>query len=127
MSDYPNAGYDEWLDALDDGEGYYLACPEGHGSLPPRRVCPECGDADLREEPLPDAGEVVTYTVTHVASPQFSGDTPYAVAVVEFGPVQVTGQVRGVDPDAVSVGQTVGVDVDATATTGEDVVVFEPR
>jgi uncharacterized OB-fold protein len=127
MSDYPNEGYDGWLDALDDGEGYYLACPEGHGSLPPRRVCPACGADELREDPLPDVGEVETFTVTHVGSPQFEDDTPYVVAVVDFGPVQVTGQVRGVDPEAVSVGATVGVDVDATATTGEDVVVFAPR
>lgn len=127
MTDYPNEGYDGWVAAVADGEGYYLACPADHGSLPPRRVCPECGNPELTEEPLPATGEVATYTVTHVASPGFAEDTPYAVAVVEFGPVAVTGQVRGVDPDDVEVGQVVAIDVDATATTGEALVVFEPR
>ena len=127
MTDCPNEGYNDWLAAVADGDGYYLACPAGHGSLPPRQVCPACGDRELSEEPLPAAGEVETYTVTHVASPQFEEDTPYVVAVVDFGPVQVTGQVRGADSDDLAVGRPVEIDIDATATTGEEVVVFESR
>lgn len=127
MTDYPNEGYDEWLDALADGEGYYLECPEGHGLLPPRRACPECGAPDLQQRPLPDAGTVETYTVTSVASPSFEEDVPYVVAVVDFGPVQVTGQVRDVDPGDVAVGTTVGPDVGRRATTDERLVVFRPR
>ena len=125
--DYANEGYDEWLDAISEGRGYYLECPEGHGELPPRRICPTCGSTDLREEPLPDVGEIETYTVTSVAAPSFADDAPYVVAVVDFGPVTVTGQVKGVDPDAVEVGMTVGIDVDRRVTTDEPLVVFRPR
>lgn len=127
MSDYANEGFDEWLDALDDGEGYYLACPEGHGWLPPRRVCPECGATDLAEEPLPAVGEVATYTVTEVASPSFAEDTPYVTAIVDFGPVELTGQLRGVDHDEVAVGMTVGATAGERVTTDDRLVEFRPR
>jgi uncharacterized OB-fold protein len=127
MSDYPNEGYDEWLDALGTGEGYYLECPEGHGWLPPRRVCPECGATDLAETDLPGSGEVVTYTVTQVASPSFAEDAPYVVAIVDFGPVRTTGQVRGVDPDDVDVGMVVGATVGDRETTDDRLVEFRPR
>jgi uncharacterized OB-fold protein len=124
-----NAGYDEWIDALATGNGHALVCPEGHGSLPPRRVCPECGAADLAEEPLPETGTVETYTVVHVPSPRFADDAPYVTAVVRFGPVRLTGIVRGIDPagdDAVDVGATVEADVGERETDGGRIVTFRP-
>jgi uncharacterized OB-fold protein len=77
MSDKARDGqYDDLLDAIADGEGYYVECANGHGWLPPRRVCPECGSRELAETPLPGSGEVATYTTVSVATPQFSADTP---------------------------------------------------
>lgn len=127
MSDYANEGYDEWIDALAEGEGYYLTCPEGHGSLPPRHVCPECGATDLSEEPLADAGTIETYTVTHVASPEFEEDTPYVTAIASFDGVAVTGQLRGIDPDDVETGLTVTSGVERRETTDERIIVFRER
>lgn len=108
-----DAGYDDLLDAIRAGEGYYLACPEGHGSLPPRRVCPVCGEADLSAAPLPAEGSVHTYTVVHVPAPQFEGKAPYVTAIAEFGPVRLTGLVVDADPEDVAVGSTVTPDVEA--------------
>ncbi|WP_050034109.1 Zn-ribbon domain-containing OB-fold protein [Halorubrum halophilum] len=123
-----NGGYDEWLDALADGEGYALVCPDGHGSLPPRRVCPECGAAALSEGPLAETGTVETYSVVHVAGPRFADDTPYVNAIVDFGPIRLTGVLRGVEPatEAVAVGDRVAVGVEERATDGEPLVVFRP-
>jgi len=127
MTDYPNEYFDEWLDALGRGEGYYLECPEDHGWLPPRRVCPECGATELSAAELPTSGEVTTFTVTQVASPSFEDDTPYVTAVVDFGPVEVTGQVRGIAPDDVEVGLTVGATAGERETTDDRLVEFRPR
>jgi uncharacterized OB-fold protein len=122
-----DTGYDEWIDAVESGEGYYLECPDGHGSLPPRRTCPHCGALTLAKSPLPESGTIETFGVVHVAAPSFADDTPYATGVVDFGPVRVTGVVRGVDHDGLEVGMSVGVGVEPTETTGESVVVFRPR
>lgn len=128
MSDKARDGaFDDWLDAVEEGEGYYVECGNGHGWLPPRRVCPDCGSRDLSEAPLPDAGEVATFTEVSVATPQFSADTPYVTAIVDYGPVRVTGLLRGVDPDEVAVGTPVGIDVGERETTGDRAVVFRPR
>lgn len=128
MSDKARDGaFDDWLDAVEEGEGYYVECGNGHGWLPPRRVCPDCGSRDLSEVPLPDAGEVATFTEVSVATPQFSADTPYVTAIVDYGPVRVTGLLRGVDPDEVAVGTPVGIDVGERETTGDRAVVFRPR
>jgi uncharacterized OB-fold protein len=117
-------GYDDLLDAISEGEGFYLECPEGHGSLPPRRVCPHCGATDLEEVSLPESGAVETFTTVHVASPEFEDDTPYVTAVADFGNVYLTGVVRGVDPEEVAVGLEVTPDVGETETSGERVLVL---
>ena len=121
-----DAGFDDWLDAAEEGEAYYLECDAGHGSLPPRRVCPECGSTDLADEALPETGEIETYTVTHVPTPSFEDDAPYATAIADFGPVRMTGQVTGIDPDDVDQGLEVEVAVAVSETTDERVVAFRP-
>jgi len=122
-----DAGYDDWLEAVDDGEGYYLACPEGHGSLPPRRVCPHCGSTELDQAALPAAGTVETYTVCYVGGPDFEEEEPYATAIADFGYVRLTGLVRGMDPEDVTVGMSVEARVGTNRTTGDDVLVLRTR
>ena len=129
MTDQPTdqpATYDEWLDAIAAGEAFYLESPEGHGSLPPRRVCPHSGSTELSQQPLPETGTVETYTVVHVAAEKFSDDTPYVSAVVDFGPVALTGILRGVEPETVAVGDEVTVTVEPRETTDDRLVVFRP-
>ena len=121
-----DAGFDEWLDAAENDDAYYLDCPNGHGSLPPRRVCPDCGATDLEERELPDAGEIQTFTVTHVPTPAFEEDAPYATAVAGFGPVRLTGQVVGTDLENVETGLEVEIEVTVSETTGERVLGFSP-
>ena len=119
--------YDAWLDSIESDDGYYLECSNGHGWLPPRRVCPRCHDQDLSEVDLPEAGEIASHTTITVPTPQFEDDAPYVTAIADFGPVSVTGLVRDVDPDDVSIGDVVGLDVGERVTTGERAVVFRPR
>ncbi|WP_299330919.1 Zn-ribbon domain-containing OB-fold protein [Haloplanus sp.] len=122
-----DAGYDEWLDAVGENEGYYLECPEGHGALPPRRVCPECAAADLDRAALPESGTVETFTVCHVAGPSFADEEPYVTAIAEFGPVRLTGVVRGTDPEDVTVDTPVEADKGTNETTGEGLLVLRVR
>ncbi|ESS08991.1 MAG: putative nucleic-acid-binding protein containing a Zn-ribbon [uncultured archaeon A07HN63] len=123
-----SASYDAWLDAVAADQGFYLEGPDGTGSLPPRRCCPETGSDDLTREPLPDTGTIDTATVVHVAAPGFADDTPYISAIASFGPVRLTGVVVGVDPDAVGdgslIGETVTVDIETRETTADRLVVF---
>jgi len=122
-----NGAYDDWIDSIEVGGGYYVACAEGHGWLPPRHVCPTCGSRELHEEPLPDSGTLATYTTITVPTPQFEDDAPYVTAIVDFGPVSITGLVRGVDPADVAIDDVVGIEVGERETTGERAVVFRPR
>jgi uncharacterized OB-fold protein len=120
-------GFDDFLDAVESGEGFYLECPEGHGSLPPRRVCPNCGATDLEETPLPETGEIETHTTVHVAAPEFADDAPYVTAIADFGTVRLTGQFRETESEATEVGTEVTVGIGESETAGERVLVFRPH
>lgn len=120
-----DGAFDAFLDAIEAGDPYYLRCPQGHGSLPPQRVCPACHSRELSRDSLPTAGEIATYTVISVPAPRFSDRSPYVTAITDLGPVNLTGQVRGVDPETVEIGLPVALGVE---TAGDErFVVFEPR
>lgn len=122
-----DSGYDDLLDAIEAGDAYYLECPDGHGTLPPRRTCPHCGALELTEEPLPESGTVETFSAVHVPAPRFADEAPYVTAVAEFGAVRVTGVLRDVDSDDVAVGLPVELDVGETETENDRLFVLRPR
>jgi uncharacterized OB-fold protein len=122
-----DAGYDEWLDAIGDGDGFYLECPEGHGWLPPRRVCPHCGSTDLERADLPSTGTVETYTICYVGGPDFADEEPYATAIADFDGVRLTGLVRGTDPENVTVGMPVEAAAGTNRTTDDDLLTLRVR
>ena len=124
MSEQRDEGYDEWIEAIERGEGYALECANGHGSLPPRRLCPECGDSELEKQPLPDSGTLDTFSTIHVATPAFTEDAPYVVAIADFGLLRLTGQLRGVEEP--EVGMRVGVGIEGRKTAEEPLLVFRP-
>ena len=126
MPDHRTVGYDDWLDAIDAGEGYYVECASGHGSLPPRRACPECGSTDLDERPLPTSGQVQTYTTVHVATPRFEDEAPYVTAIADFGAVRLTGMLLGDDADAVAVGLPVEPTVETVESADARVLRLRP-
>jgi uncharacterized protein len=121
---YRNGEFDEFLDKLRDGQGYYYRCPNNHGLLPPRRVCPHCGDRDLQRKPLPEDGTIVTHTTIFVPTSQFDGDAPYVTAIAEFGPIRLTGVIQNVDRSEIDIGQSVAISVDPDEMGGERKIAF---
>lgn len=119
-------GFDDFLDAVEEGEPYYLEGPEGDGWLPPRRIDPATGSQELTEQPLPETGELVTYTNTHVASPEFADDAPFIVAIADFGPVKLTGQLRDAELGEIDIGQTVELAIATSESKDKRLLVFDP-
>ena len=115
-------GYDDFLDAVEAGEPFYLQSDDGTTYLPPMSADPVTGD-ELHTRSLPQTGEILTYTRTSVASPEFADDAPYLTAIADFGPVSLTGQVQ-TDADELDIGQTVTLGVEHRETDDARVLVF---
>jgi len=123
----PARTHDEFCRAIETGDPFYLVCPDGHGSVPPRRVCPQCGAEPLTTRPLPDTGRVQAATVVHVATAAFADSVPYVTAIADFGPVTLTGIVTETSPDAVEHGTAVTVGIERTDERQRPTLVFEPQ
>jgi len=77
-------------------------------AIPPKEFCPSCGKRAWSPVPLDGAGEVVSFTVIRVAPRGFTGEVPYAVAVVRLREgVSVIGRVVDIPLDALAVGMPV--------------------
>jgi len=74
-------------------------------TVPPRTICSHCGNTDLSWTELPSRGRLVTYTVIHVAPPQFEAFAPYAIGVVEFAEgARLPGMVKNVKFENLKIG-----------------------
>jgi len=125
MSDeIQNDGYDQAIEAIGAGEPYALECPDGHHSMPPRRVCPECGESELEEVDIPTSGELLTYNVTHVPTPDFADDVPFVLGIAEFGGVRLTGRVQA-DEEEVDIGMPVELGLGESETTERPLITFD--
>ena len=83
----------------------------GKVCFPPRLICPKCGNRKFDKVKLSDEGVVKTYTVIRVAPSQFTGQSPYAVGIVELdGGVSITAQIVDVPLDAIKIGQRVRIE-----------------
>ena len=73
-----------FLTALDEGRLLAAVCEEcGTRLVPPRPARYECGTRDLRIEPQPETGTVVSYTEVRTP-PALADRAPYTIAIVEL-------------------------------------------
>jgi uncharacterized OB-fold protein len=87
-------------------------CEEcGQVFFPPREACPKCRRKSmgrLKEVKLNGKGEIVTYSIIHVAPEHLEGQAPYPIAIIELdeGP-RVTAQVVDCDIKDIKIGMKV--------------------
>ena len=83
--------------------------------LPPRPMCTKCLSTDLKWVELGKRGELLTYTVIHVAPTQFQSMVPYIVGVVKLKDgLKLPGMIRGIEPEEIKVGMELEADFDTT-------------
>jgi uncharacterized OB-fold protein len=62
-----------------------IRCREcGELTIPPKELCASCGKRAWDTVPLTGDGTIASYTVIRVAPRGHTGETPYAVAVVQL-------------------------------------------
>lgn len=73
--------------------------------LPPRPLCDKCLSNDFHWVEIPKRGKLLTYTIIHVAPPQFKEMTPYPVGIVQINKgLKIPGMIRGVNFEQIKVG-----------------------
>ena len=81
--------------------------------LPPRPICIQCYSKDLEWIKLENKGKLLTYTIIHVAPPQFQHLVPYAVGIIELEKgLKLPGMIKGIDFDKIKIGMELKIEVE---------------
>ena len=92
----------------------------GKQFFPPRPVCDKCGSRSLETVRLPLTGKVISYTVQHSASADYSDLTPFAVGIVELdGGARLTAQLADIVDEEIRVGMPVRMEFRRLFSHGE--------
>lgn len=82
-----------------------------HIMVPPRTICSNCRSSRVEWTQLGNKGKLTTYTVVHVAPPQFKHMTPYAVGIVEMAEgVKLPSIIRVARLESLKIGMDLEVD-----------------
>jgi uncharacterized OB-fold protein len=78
--------------------------------FPARLICNNCKGREFTTINLSPEGEIVTYTIIHVAPKDFSIQTPYAVGIIELKEkVRILAQIVDCNLDELEIGKKVKV------------------
>ena len=108
----------EWFDrfaaAIEAGSPEYAICEAcDHAALPPRQICPTCGNTVWQSKPLPDRGPVLSFTEISVTIPRFEGETPYTIVLAELVEgIRLSGQLRDGRVEDLAIGDSVALGVE---------------
>ncbi len=87
--------------------------------LPPRPVCDKCYSSEFTWMPISGKGKLLTYTIIHVAPPQFQDLAPYTVGIVQLkNGLKLPGMISGIAENALKVGIELNLDF-KTCSTGQ--------
>jgi len=82
--------------------------------LPPRPLCDNCFSQEFEWIEVSGTGKLLTYTIIHVAPPEFQAMIPYTVAIVglENG-LKIPGMISGANPNDLKIGMTLAMEFQA--------------
>ena len=88
--------------------------------LPPRPLCDKCFSKEFEWVEISRKGKLLTYTIIHVAPPQFEQMAPYAVGIIQLenGP-RIPGMIRGIEHEEIEIGMELTVNFDTTAVPSQ--------
>ncbi len=114
MSEAPQFTIEQFYKFMNEGKVMGAKCRNcGKIMLPPRPICTQCYSENLEWIEIGKRGKLLTYTIIHVAPPQFQHLIPYAVGIVELeNGLKLPGMIRDVDFDKIKIGMELEIEVE---------------
>lgn len=86
--------------------------------LPPKPMCTNCFSDNLQWIRIEGTGNLISYTVIHVAPEQFQSMVPYIVGIIEFdGGNRLPGIIRDIEAKEIKIGMKLKVDFESCLST----------
>jgi uncharacterized protein len=96
--------------------GKCLKCGKIH--LPPRPLCDNCYSTEFQWVEISGKGKLLTYSIIHVAPPQFQSLTPYTVGILELeSGLKIPGMIQNLTQEQLKIGMPLTVDFGTCSTS----------
>jgi len=114
MSETSHFTIEQFYKFMNEGKVMGAKCKNcGKLMLPPRPICTQCYSEKLEWIELSKRGRLLTYTIIHVAPPQFQHLIPYAVGIVELDKgLKLPGMIKNIDFDKIKIGMELEIEVE---------------
>lgn len=77
----------------------------GELAIPPKELCPACGERAWQPVPLAGEGTIASFTVIRVAPRAYAADVPYAIAAVKLKEgVSLLGRIEDIPLEKLAIG-----------------------
>ncbi len=115
MSETSQFTIEQFYKFMNEGKVMGAKCQNcGKLMLPPRPICTQCYSEKLEWIELSKRGRLLTYTIIHVAPPQFQHLIPYAVGIVELDKgLKLPGMIKNIDFDKIKIGMELEIEVES--------------
>jgi len=115
MSETSQFTIEQFYKFMNEGKVMGAKCQNcGKLMLPPRPMCTQCYSEKLEWIELSKRGRLLTYTIIHVAPPQFQHLIPYAVGIVELDKgLKLPGMIKNIDFDKIKIGMELEIEVES--------------
>ncbi len=112
MSDQPPFTIEQFYKFILSGRLMAGKCKKcGKIHLPPRPLCDNCFSQEFGWVEVSGKGHLLTYTIIHVAPPQFQAMTPYAVGILQLeNGLKIPGIISGITNDQLKIGMALTID-----------------
>lgn len=88
--------------------------------LPPRPLCDKCFSKEFEWVEISRKGKLLTYTIIHVAPPQFEQMAPYAVGIIQLeNGIRIPGMIRDIEHEEIEIGMELTVNFDTSAVPSQ--------
>jgi uncharacterized OB-fold protein len=118
MSDQPPFTIEQFYKFILQGKlmaGKCKRCGKIH--LPPRPLCDNCFSQEFEWVEVSGKGHLLTYTIIHVAPPQFQAMAPYAVGILQLeNGLKIPGKISGITSDQLKIGLALTIDFERCNT-----------
>jgi uncharacterized OB-fold protein len=89
----------------------------GKTHLPPRPLCDNCFSQEFEWVEISGKGKLLTYTIIHIAPPQFQTMAPYAVGIIQLeNDLKIPGMISGAAPEQLKIGMELTIDFGTCST-----------
>lgn len=96
----------------DEGKLVAIKCKECNSLyIPPKPLCSKCYSSNLEWVLLSGKGKLISFTIIHVAPPEFQDLAPYIIGIIKLNEgVKILGIIKNIDPKNLKIGMDLEID-----------------